>query len=115
MYRLLLAAAATFMLAGCVSMPTQGEGRVAPVVASPGAAPPADPLARVATYTCEDLTTVVVTEGQRGARAMLNSGLELSLAHQGGGRFGAAPHEFRAGGNEGVWFNQGRNWRCRLK
>ncbi len=117
MHRLILASCATLTLAACVSMPTQGSGPgyVAPVVASPGSAPPADPLARSAAYTCEDLTTIVLTEGQRDARATLNSGLELNLARQGAGRYGAPPYEFRAGGSDGSWLNQGRVWRCRVR
>lgn len=91
-------------------------GRVGPVQPNPGAIANPDPLARSMTYTCEDLTTITLTEGQRDARAMLNSGLELGLARRGGGlHFGAPPYEFQAAGGEGTWVNQGRVFRCRAK
>ena len=93
---------------------------------SPGAAPPVSvgpssiepsPLARSITYTCEDLTTIVLTEGQPTAQVTMNSGLVLSLARQGGlgARYGAPPYEFRTGGAEATLFNNNRAVRCRAK
>ena len=54
-------------------------------------------------------------QGQPDAYATLNSGMTLRLQGQGGGRYGAAPYEFRAFGGEGTWVNQGRANRCRVK
>lgn len=108
-------ALASLMLGACVSTGPHANGPVAPVVASPGNAPQPHPLARSATYTCEDLTSVALTEGQPDAYATLNSGMTLRLQGQGAGRFGAAPYEFRAFGSEGTWVNQGRANRCRVK
>lgn len=88
--------------------------RPAIVTPTPGAQQ-VHPLARSAVYTCEDLTTVTITEGQPDARAMLNSGLELGLARLGANRWGAQPYEFRANGPEGAWINQGKLNRCRVK
>ena len=79
---------------------------------------PASPLARSATYTCEDLTTIVLTEGQPTAHVTLNSGLVLNLARQPdalGLRYGAPPYEFRARGGEATLFRDDRLVRCRAK
>jgi membrane-bound inhibitor of C-type lysozyme len=78
---------------------------------------PASPLARSTTYTCEDLTTVTLTEG-RPAQVTLNSGLTLTLdrmADVGGFRYGVAPTEFRGRGGEATLFNNNRAVRCRAK
>ncbi|MGE4240766.1 hypothetical protein [Ramlibacter sp.] len=107
-------AATAVLLTACASGPYYSPGGVPPVMPNPGAQV-VHPLARSATYACEDLTTIVLTEGQRDARAMLNSGLELGLAQQPGGRFGAPPYEFRAAGSEGTWINQGKVMRCRVR
>lgn len=76
------------------------------------------PLARSATYTCELLTTVVLTEGQPDARLTFNSGFTLSLLRQPdalGLRFGAPPTEFLVRGTEATVINSGRPERCRIK
>jgi hypothetical protein len=112
--RIVLAAIAAALVSGCATQVYSPGGPVAPVVPNPGQRP-VDPLARTATYGCEDLTTITLTEGQRDARAMLNSGLELGLAWQGGAVFGVQPYEFRALGTEGVWLINGRTVRCRTK
>jgi hypothetical protein len=105
-------------LAGCgTGGPYRAPGPVSPVTPGYGGEPPASPLARSVSYVCEDLTRVTLTEGQRMARATLNSGLDLSLAPMGGlvgSRYGAPPYEFRALGSEGQWINQGRVFRCRV-
>jgi hypothetical protein len=68
-----------------------------------------------ATYTCEDLTTVLVQPGVGIATATLNSGMELRLVHRGGGLYGLQTHNFRQRGNDGVWVVEGRPPRaCRL-
>lgn len=112
------AAIAALLSAACEApqpQPRSAGGPVAPVVPSPGEATPPRPMAAAYTYTCEDLTTIVITDGQPQARATLNSGMELALARQGGlgTRYGAAPYEFRVG--ENIWFNQGRPIKCRMK
>jgi hypothetical protein len=89
---------------------------VPPVRVGPDNAP-ADPLARSATYACEDLTTITLTEG-RPAQVTLNSGLTLTLdrmADVGGFRYGVPPTEFRGRGGEGVLYNNNRAVRCRAK
>lgn len=89
-----------------------------PVRVGPSGDPPAHPLARSATYTCEDLTTIKLTEGQPTAQVTLNSGLVLALARQPdalGSRYGAPPYEFRTRGDEGSFFANNRVVRCRVK
>jgi hypothetical protein len=86
-----------------------------PVTVNP-AAPQASPLARTATYVCEDLTTVVFTEGQPTIIATTNSGLQLGLAQRpgsGGFRYGSDPYEFRLRGQDAVWQAGNRTFRCR--
>lgn len=111
------ASIAAAFLAGCAT--TGGarypdNNRPAVVTPTPGAQI-VHPLARSVAYTCEDLTTVTITEGQPDARAMLNSGLEMGLARTGSNRYGAPPYEFRPAGSEGVWINQGKVNRCRTR
>lgn len=106
------------LLAACETMPTPGSRPqpTPPVVLMPGTAPAAHPLARSVTYTCEESSTIVLTEGQPNARVTLGNGLELSLAPSfGGTRYGAPPFEFRSAGSDGFLINNGRAWRCRVK
>jgi membrane-bound inhibitor of C-type lysozyme len=113
---LLLAACATTG-PGMNGRPAEGGPRP-PVMVGPTGERPASPLARSATYACEDLTTVVITEGQVNAQVTLNSGLELGLARQpaaSGLRYGGAPFEFRTQGTEGTFINSGKAARCRIK
>jgi hypothetical protein len=89
--------------------------RPPPVTTSP-AAPQASPLARTATYVCEDLTTVVFTEGEPSIIATLNSGLQLGLARRpgsGGSTYGADPYEFRLRGENAIWQSGDKVFRCR--
>lgn len=89
-----------------------------PVSVGPSGDYPASPLARSATYTCEDLTTIVLTEGQPTAQVTLNSGLVLNLAREPdplGLRYGAPPYEFRARGGEATLFTNGKLVRCRAR
>ena len=109
------AALASALLGACVSTGPHAQGPVPPVIVNPGTQPAPSPLARSARYTCEDLTSVTLTEGQPNAMATPNSGLTLSLQARGGGQYGAAPYEFRAYGSEGAWINQGRATRCRAQ
>jgi hypothetical protein len=105
------------LLAACgTSEPLRRFERPPPVSTNPSPVL-SHPLARSTTYVCEDMTTVVLTEGVPDARATLNSGLEMSLARMrfGAGQYGAPPYEFRALGAEGVWINQGRAVRCRVR
>jgi hypothetical protein len=118
----LTVACAAMLLSACASGPYDNRGYpggyVPPVVPSPGAQPPAHPMARTATYVCEDGSRVVITEGQPAAIATLNSGLELRLARQpdlGGFRYGAGPYEFRGSGGEGVLRSDRVMLRCRVR
>jgi len=61
-----------------------------------------------ATYSCDDLTTVLVQPGVGIATATLNSGFQLRLVHHGAGVYGLQSHNFRQRGNEGVWVADGR-------
>lgn len=125
MRRLLLLACVSAALAACGGgAPRQPErqpeygSRPPPVVASPGNQSAPNPLARSVTYTCEDLSTIVLTEGTPSAMATLNSGLELKLARlpdAGGLRYGAPPYEFRGRGGDGTWQTGDKLWRCRAK
>lgn len=95
-----------------------GSAPPPPVQVNPGGPPPAHPLARSATYACEGLSTVVLTEGTRAAMVTLNSGLELRLNQQpglGGGRYGQPPNEFRMSGSEGLLQVGDKLFRCRVK
>ena len=88
-----------------------------PVRPNPGSATP-DPLARSATYVCEDLTTVVLQEGSAIARATLNSGLELGLARQPdalGFTYGDPSHQFRGRGGSATWHVGDKTFRCRAR
>lgn len=120
MHRLACALALPIVLAACATGPYPGrpgpgpEG-VRPPVAVGGVSTPAHPLARSATYTCEELTTVVLTEGQPVAQVTLNSGLVLSLARRADGWYGAAPFEFGARGGDATFVNNGKAARCRVK
>ena len=87
---------------------------VPPVRLGPDTSRPADPLARSMSYTCEDLTTVTLTEG-RPATVTFNNGGVLSLDRTGGNRYGVRPHEFIASGGEGMLYNNNRAIRCRAK
>lgn len=110
------------VLAACASSDfgydyQNGRGRPGAVMPNP---PPsqASPLARTATYMCEDLSTVTLTEGTDEARVRTNSGLELALARRpltGGFRFGDRTYEFTGGGDMAVLTGNGRSWRCRLR
>lgn len=122
MYRFAAAALVSLFLSACAGPGGPGYvggtgGRAA--VAPAGDAPVnAHPLARSATYTCELLTTVVLTEGAPDARVTLNSGLVLALQRQPdalGLRFGAPPHEFLVRGPEATMVNNGKAERCRLR
>lgn len=89
-----------------------------PVTIGPAPGPPADPLARSATYACEDLTTVVLTEGHPMAQVTFNSGLVVNLARQpdvGGFRYGGPQYEFRGRGGDATLFANNRVWRCRAR
>jgi|GEM_PF-5396847 len=119
MIRLAAPALLSLLLAACAA---PGPGSVGGAGGRPAVAPAADvqvhPLARSATYTCELLTTVVLTEGQPDARVTFNSGLVLSLARQPdvlGLRFGAPPHEFLVRGTEATMINNGKPERCRIR
>ena len=111
--------ATALLLAACGTTEPYGRHRFErpPPVSTHPAPVQAHPLARSTTYVCEDMTTVVLTEGVPEARATLNSGLELSLARLrfGTGHYGAPPYEFRALGGEGTWVNAGRAVRCRAR
>ena len=61
-----------------------------------------------ATYSCDDLTTVLVQPGVGIATATLNSGSELRLPHRGGGAYGGQSHNFRQAGSGGTWLVDGR-------
>lgn len=87
---------------------------VPPVRVGPDTSRPADPLARSMSYTCEDLTTVRLTEG-RPAQVTFNSGLVVTMDYTGGNRYGVPPSQFIASGGEGVLYNNNRAVRCRAK
>jgi len=65
-------------------------------------------------YTCEDLTTVTLTEG-RPATVTFNSGLVMTMDRTGGNRWGVPPQQFIASGGEGMLYNNNRVVRCRAK
>lgn len=112
-----LLACCALLLSACASGSYPGHGGSnPPVMVGPGPGPGAHPLARSITYTCEEGSKVVMTEGQPRAHVTFNSGLELSLASTGPGRWGAGKAEFRtAGGGEGVLYaTNGRAFRCRV-
>jgi hypothetical protein len=114
----LYALCSALLLAACGTTAPPGHRFERPPPVSTNPSPViAHPLARTTTYACEDLTTVVLTEGVPDARATLNSGLEMSLARLrfGTGHYGAPPYEFRALGAEGMWITQGRAVRCRVR
>ncbi|MBI5279235.1 MAG: hypothetical protein HY854_22580 [Burkholderiales bacterium] len=118
-HQTLALASAALLLAACGSThPPGGYGggdyRPPPPVTPAYNQAPLAPGARIVSYVCEDLTRITFTEGQPNARAMLNSGLELSLARTGANRYGAGSYDFRALGAEGQWFNSGKAWRCRI-
>ena len=115
--RIVVVLCAALALSACGTSSPVYRGAAPPPVSTNPAPVQAHALARSVTYTCEDLTTVVMTEGQPDVRATLNSGLQLSLARLGGfgTRYGAPPYEFRPAGSEGMWLNQGRASRCRVK
>jgi hypothetical protein len=122
MLRLASATLASVVLAACAGGgygygPAPGRDYrepVPPVRVGPDTSRPADPLARSMSYTCEDLTTVTLTEG-RPAAVTFNSGVVISLDRTGGNRYGVAPSQFIASGGEGTLYNNNRVVRCRAK
>jgi hypothetical protein len=118
MRRLALSLLATSLIAACASGPGGGYSTGnPPVVLNPGAQP-LDPLARTATYVCEEGSTIVLTEGVPSARVTLNSGLEMQLARHGslgGFSFGAPPFVVRGVGGNAVLESSGKTFRCRLR
>ncbi len=107
------------LLAACASGPGGPGygGPNPPIVLNPGATV-ADPLARTATYVCEEGSTIVLTEGVPSARVTLNSGLEMQLARYGslgGFYFGTPPFVVRGIGGNAVLESSGRQFRCRLR
>jgi hypothetical protein len=133
MYRFALAVLVPILLSACAGGPyggfdggrdrdrdrDRGERRDRPpVTLGTGAPTTTNPLARSAAYTCEDQTTVLLTEGQPTAQVTLNSGVVLNLNQRADPlalRYGAPPFEFRASGGEGSLLNNGRAVRCRAK
>lgn len=104
-------------MAACAGGRAYHDGRdyVPPVRVGPDTSRPADPMARSMNYTCEDLTTVTLTEN-RPATVTFNNGGVLTLDRTGGNRYGVPPHQFVAGGGgEGVLYNNNRAIRCRAK
>jgi hypothetical protein len=120
MLRLASATLASVVLAACAGGGYgPGYGRdyrepVPPVRVGPDTSRPADPLARSMNYTCEDLTTVTLTEG-RPATVTFNSGVVISLDRTGGNRYGVLPSQFVASGGDGTLYNNNRAVRCRAK
>lgn len=120
MLRLASATLVSVFLAACASDGGYGYGRdyrdpVPPVRVGPDTSRPADPLARSMNYTCEDLTTITLTEG-RPAQVTFNSGLVVTMDYTGGNRYGVPPQQFIAGGGgEGILYNNNRAVRCRAK
>lgn len=121
MTRLAVIALVPLLLAACATdsgyRDREREGRPGAVMPNP---PPqqASPLARTVTYACEDLSTVLVTEGTGEARVKTNSGLELALARRpsaGGFRYGDRSYEFSGGGSEALLTGNGKTWRCRMR
>jgi len=112
MHPLVAIAIATTVLAGCATYPAPGTS--APPVATGGfVGAPGGPEA---TYVCEDLTNITVRPWEHAAVATLNSGLQLRLAQQPGGRFGDRNYDFRVQGNAGVWVVPQRSpVPCRIK
>jgi membrane-bound inhibitor of C-type lysozyme len=125
MYRFAFTVLVPIVVSACAGGPYAGYGpghgdyrERPPVSVGPSGDHPASPLARSATYTCEDLTTIVLTEGQPTAQVTLNSGLVLNLARQPdalGLRYGAPPYEFRARGGEATFFRNDGLVRCRAR
>jgi len=109
-------ACCALLLTACASGSYTGYGGPnPPVMVGPGPGPGPDPLARALTYTCEEGSKIVLTEGHPRAQVTFNSGLEVSLARTGVGRWGAGNVEFRGGGGEGVLYTaNGRAFRCRV-
>jgi hypothetical protein len=121
MFRFASATLACLLMTACAGGsgygPYGGDYKDVPPVRVGADNVPADPLARSATYTCEDLTTITLTEG-RPAQVTFNSGGMLTLDRMpdlAGFRYGVPPHEFRGRGGEGTLFNNNRAVRCRVK
>ncbi|WP_395689861.1 hypothetical protein [Caenimonas koreensis] len=116
-------ALATLAVAACAAPERdhyRRSGDNPPVILNPGPPPANNLQGRSFTYGCEDLSTIVITEGSNSARATLNSGLDLQLARQPSGagfRFGggSSPYEFIGAGTDAVWRVAGKSFRCRLK
>ena len=67
--------------------------------------PPVRPGPLEVIYSCEDLTTVTVRPGVE-AKAVFNSGAEFRLSQHpsmSGFRYTDGRHEFRGGGDIGIW------------
>jgi hypothetical protein len=125
MLRLASVTLAGVFLAACASDGGYGYGHgpygrdyrepVPPVRVGPDTSSPANPLARSMNFTCEDLTTVTLTEG-RPAQVTFNSGLVVTLDYTGGNRYGIGQSQFIVrGGGEGTFYNKERAVRCRAK
>lgn len=125
MLRLACATLVSVLLSACASGGGPGYGPygpygrdyrepVPPVRVGPDTSRPADPLARSMSYTCEDLTTVKLTEG-RPAQVTFNSGVVVTMDYTGGNRYGVPPSQFIASGGEGVLYNNNRAVRCRAR
>src|SRR5690606_28067085 len=71
------------------------------------------PLARSITYTCEDTSTVTLTEGENTALVAFNSGTQMRLSRR-GDHYGQRPYEFMRRGDEGQLNSNGRAFRCRV-
>jgi hypothetical protein len=111
----LTAVGLSLVLSGCQTMPQHGNVDNRPVTVAPSSNR-VDPLARTTTYTCEESSTIVLTEGQPDAKLTLNSGLEVYLKRTGVfGRYGASPYEFTVSGTNGTLVTSGKPWRCRVK
>lgn len=122
MFRLASATLLGVFLAACASSGGPGYGPygrdyrepVPPVRVGPDTSRPANPLARSMSYTCEDLTTVTLTEG-RPAQVTFNSGVVVTMDYRGGNRYGAGQSQFISSGGEGTLYNNNRAVRCRAK
>lgn len=123
MLRLASVTLAASFLAACASDGGYGYGPygpygrepVPPVRVGPDTSRPADPLARSMSFTCEDLTTITLTEG-RPAQVTFNSGLVVTMDYTGGNRYGVPPQQFIMGGRgEGIFYNKNQAVRCRAK
>lgn len=124
LHRLAFTILVPIIVSACAGGPGYGPGYgggyqpTPPVTIGPSGNPPASPLARSASYTCEDLTTVVLTEGQPTAQVTMNSGLVVNLARQPdalGLRYGAPPTEFHVRGGDATFVTNNRFVRCRAK